>query len=605
MTTALQITGLEVTYPGPPAVRAVDGLDLRVAPGECLGVLGESGSGKSTLAKALLGLLPEAEIAGEIRLGDDDLTDFDEARWDEVRWRRLALVFQSTAALNPVLRVGEQVAEPARVHLGLGAREARRRAVDLLTRVGLGAWAASRHPNKLSGGQRRLALLATSLICDPDIVILDEPTAGLDVLRRRQVLQLLADLRDEGRTLVVFTHDVDALRGLADRVSVLYRGWLAESGPGADVLDDPRAPYTWGLLNAYPSLGTVKDLRGIRGRPPDPSEAAVGCPFRERCTQAIEECDSGRPQLLAPDGEAGERVVACVRGGVVPVLEAVGLSKAYRISTGIGRHEEVVAVEDISLDVREGEVLGCVGATGAGKSTLGQLLLRLVEPDSGAIRLLGQDVLSADADQLKAMRRTAQLLFQDPFEALSPRLTVRQAVREPLDIQRIGRPDERDRLAAAALAEARLPENTAFLQRHTHELSGGQLQRVALARALVLDPKLLIADEAVAMLDPSEQTKMLQLLKSLQVERGMAMVFISHELAVVMRVADRVVVLDEGRVVERGTGTQLMTRPRHAATRRLLEASGAPLARADTPSPNGHHPSPLDTERHTVTSKQD
>lgn len=599
MTAALDISGLRVTYPGPPPVRAVDHLDLTVHPGECVGVLGESGSGKSTLAKALLGLLPEARLEGTARLGGTDLVELDEDGWREVRWRHLSLVFQSTAALNPVLRVGDQIAEPMQVHLDMSERAASQRATQLLDEVGLGAWAAPRYPNELSGGQRRLSLLATALACDPDVVVLDEPTAGLDVLRRHEVLQLLAGMRDAGRTLVVFTHDVDALRGLANRVAVLYRGWLAEIGPAERILDDPRAPYTWGLLNAYPSLGTVKDLRGIRGMPPDPTEVATGCPFLERCTQAIDDCTHDRPPLLAPEGEDGARTVACIRGGLVPVLSARGLRKTYQVRTGVVRRETVTAVDGIDLEVREGEVLGCVGGTGAGKSTLGQLLLRLVEPDAGSVHLQGRDVLAADHDELKALRQKAQMLFQDPFEALSPRLTVRQAVREPLDIQHLGQPADRDATVAHALGDARLPADPSFLERHTHELSGGQLQRVALARALVLEPKLLIADESVAMLDPSEQTKLLQLLKTLQVDRGMAMIFISHDLAVVLRVSDRVVVLDQGRVVEEATSTQLLVAPHHPVTQRLLAASGAPLAQGPQASPNGQANALSDPDRHS------
>lgn len=588
MSEALTISGLRVSYPGPPPVRAVDDVDLAVASGECVGVLGESGSGKSTLAKALLGLLPEARLEGTARLGDTDLVALDEDGWNEVRWRRLSLVFQSTAALNPVLRVGDQVAEPLQVHQGMRERAALQRAGQLLTEVGLGEWAVTRYPNELSGGQRRLSLLATALACDPGVVVLDEPTAGLDVLRRREVLQLLAGLRGAGRTLVVFTHDVDALRGLADRIAVLYRGWLAELGPAERILDDPRHPYTWGLLNAYPSLGTVKDLRGIRGDPPDATSVAVGCPFADRCTQDVAEChEPGRPPLVAPDGEDGQRLVSCVRGGLVPVLTARGLRKTYRVRTGVVRRETVTAVDGIDLEVREGEVLGCVGGTGAGKSTLGQLLLRLAEPDAGSVLLQGRDVLTARGDELKFLRRRAQMLFQDPFEALSPRLTVRQAVREPLDIQDVGDAEDRDDVVVRALGEARLRPDAAFLERHTHELSGGQLQRVSLARALVLEPKLLIADESVGMLDPSEQAKLLQLLKVMQVERGMAMIFISHDLAVVLRVADRVVVLDQGRIVEEATSTQLLVAPQHPVTQRLLAVSGAPLTRGADMAGNG------------------
>ena len=572
---ALSVRGLRVTYPGPPPVQALDGLSLEVAPGECVGILGESGSGKSTLAQALLGLLPEARIEGSVLLDGTELTSLDEKGWRSLRWRRIALAFQSPTALNPVLRIGDQLAEPMREHLGMAADAAAARVTELLESVTLGGWAAERYPRELSGGQRRLVLIAMALACDPDVLILDEPTAGLDPVTREHVLGLLTSLVATRRqALLVVSHDPDALVEVADRIAVMYRGWLAELGPAGRVVSNPRHPYSAGLLNARPTLATIKDLRGIRGEPPRPTEVAVGCPFSGRCTQAAGECVTGRPLHVVPHGEDGRRTVACARGGLLSVLSARGLRKAYETPSGLFGHSRVAAAEDVAIEVREGEVVGLVGPTGGGKSTVAKLLVRLLEPDGGSVWFEGADLLAARGQELRAIRRRLQLLFQDPYEALSPRLTVAQAVREPLDVQRIGTPAERDALVRETLAAVRLPVSGGFLGRHTHELSGGQLQRVALARALVLRPKLLVADEPVAMLDASEQAKMLQLLKTLQVDRGMAMVFISHELAVVLRVADRVVVLDHGRVVEEGTGTRLLASPQHPVTRALLAASG-------------------------------
>jgi peptide/nickel transport system ATP-binding protein len=359
---------------------------------------------------------------------------------------------------------------------------------------------------------------------------------------------------------------------------VLYRGWLAEVGPGRQVLADPRNPYSWALLNARPTLASVKDLRGIRGTPPNPAERAEGCPFYGRCHQSREElCRPAPPPMVAPAGEDGARQVACVRGGVVSILTARNLRKTYTSGGLLGRKTSVSVVDDVSLDVREGEVVGLVGATGAGKSTLGMLLVRLLDADAGAVAFDGHDLLAAGGAELKALRAQVQMLFQDPFEALSPRLTIGAAVQEPLDVQGIGDKVGRRATVRSVLADCRLPVDDAFLDRHTHELSGGQLQRVALARALVLDPRLLVADEAVSMLDPSEQAKMIQLLKHLQVERGMAMIFISHDLSVVLRVSDRVLVLHRGRIVEEGAGGALLATPRHEATRSLLSASGRDL----------------------------
>ena len=575
----LDVRDLVVTYPGPPPVRAVAGISLSVAPGECLGVLGESGSGKSTMARAVLGLASEATIEGTVRLGGTELHTLDEDAWREVRWKRISLSFQSTSALNPVLRCGLQIAEPLRAHMGMHHEAAGRRSEELLTDVGLGSWAAERYPSELSGGQRRLVLLAMALACRPDVAILDEPTAGLDPATRNLVIALLRRVREEtGTALVVLSHDAEALEMLADRVAVLYRGWLAEVGPGHQVLTDPRNPYSWALLNARPTLASVKDLRGIRGTPPNPTERAQGCPFLGRCHQSREDlCRPASPPMVTPPDEDGPRQVACVRGGVVSILTARNLRKSYSSGGLLGRKSSVRVVDDVSLDVREGEVVGLVGSTGAGKSTLGMLLVRLLDADAGAVAFDGHDRFAAAGAELKGLRAQLQMLFQDPFESLSPRLTIGEAVQEPLDVQGIGDKAERRAKVRSVLADCRLPVDDAFVDRHTHELSGGQLQRVALARALVLDPRLLVADEAVSMLDPSEQAKMIQLLKHLQVERGMAMIFISHDLSVVLRVSDRVLVLDRGRIVEEGSGGTLLATPQHEVTRSLLSASGRDL----------------------------
>jgi len=578
-------------------VTALDGITLDVARGECVGILGESGSGKSTLARVLLGLLPEAKIEGELTLDGRTLMGLNENAWRKVRWRQIALSTQSTASLNPVLRIGDQLVEPLQVHQGMNGRLAQQRMQEIITEIGLGDWAVNRFPGELSGGERRLVLLAMALICDPPVIILDEPTAGLDPVTRKRVLNLVKNLRQEkSKSIVLLGHDIQALHLLADKVAVLYRGWLAEIGPTEVVLNDPRSPYTWALLNAQPTLASLKELRGIR-QPSIGSNGVSGCPFHDRCNQAVRECAEIKPVLSSPDRENDTRLVSCVRGGLVNVLKVKDLFKSYKIGTGPFRKYANPVVNQVSLHIREGEVLGLVGGTGAGKSTLALLIARLLDPDGGTIEFAGEDLLRMDRAHLSSVRRKLQLLFQDPFEALSPRMTVVEAVREPLDVQRLGQADERDSLVQKMLSATRLPFDKSFLARHTHELSGGQLQRVALARALVLEPKLLIADEPVSMLDPSEQAEMLQLLKQLQVERGMAMLLISHQLAVVLRIADRVLVLDHGRVVEEGTGTNLLVAPRHAVTRRLLSAAGRDalfkeliISRDSIVSPDTHGP---------------
>jgi peptide/nickel transport system ATP-binding protein len=569
--TLLRVRDLEVTYRGDTPVYAVDGVSFDVHAGECLSLIGESGSGKSSIARSLIGLAAEADVKGSIRLGDVDLMGLDEAGWRAHRWRDLSLVFQSTSALNPALTVGNQITEPLTVSENMARADARARARARLTMLGLADDVFDRFPSELSGGQRRLALLAIALIRDPELIVLDEPTAGLDPITKGQVIELLDRMRtEEHRAMLLLTHDIDAARRLADRTAVLYRGRLAEIGPGS-VLEHPRHPYSWALLNSHPSLGTLKDLRGVRGDPPDPTVRAEGCGFVDRCTQAIVACGESPPDLVA---SGNGHMVACVRGGLLPVVTATGLRKTYR-DRGVLRRSAFVAVDGVDVEVLEGETLGIVGPNGAGKSTLGKLLVRLIESEEGTILFQGEDLGAMDAGALKAARRRLQILLQDPFEALSPRLTVRECVREPLDIQQIGTRAERETIVAETLDEVRL-SFPGLLDRRTHELSGGQLARVNLARALVLAPKLLIADEPFEGVDPSEQAKLLQLLKAIQVERGMALVLVSHDVALVLRTCDRVLVMDEGRVVEQASGTRLLLDPAASTTRRLLNAAGAP-----------------------------
>jgi peptide/nickel transport system ATP-binding protein len=553
----------------------VDRVSFTVAPGQVLGVLGESGSGKSTIAKALLGMADDAVVEGAMSLGGLDLGALGEEGWNDVRWRRISLAFQSTASLNPVLRIGLQMTEPLQLHLGLHRHQAEQRAVELLEDVCLGDWVLDRYPSELSGGQRRLVLLALALACEPEVLLLDEPTAGLDGVTRTRVEALLRGIAAAGRTaMVIFGHDIDTFEALATDVAVLYRGWMAETGPAGPVLSRPQSPYTWALLNARPTLGSIKELRAIPGDPYDQAEVASGCPFLGRCRQAVGACGVETPRLDALEGGDGRRMVACVRGGVVTMLDARGLRKTYNIRQGF-RRDTFVAVEGIDVRAHAGEVVGIVGSTGAGKSTLAMMLLRVLEPDGGTVSLEGTDLLAAQGAELKALRGGTAFLFQDPFEALSPRFTVAQAVREPLDVQGIGTGADRDARVAAMLHAVHLPTDADFLSRHTHELSGGQLQRVALARALVLEPRVVVADEPVSMLDPSEAVRMLQLLKQLQVERGIALVVVSHDLATILRIADHVLVVDRGRVVEEGAGRTILEEPRHPVTRALLIAAGA------------------------------
>ncbi len=588
----LSVHDLRVHFPvdGRPdgtVVRAVDGVSFALLGGRALGIVGETGSGKTTIARALLGLHPPECVRGSVQLDGQELVGLPEEVWRAVRWRRIALVVQSVGtALDPVHRVGEQIAEPMRYHLGLSPAEATARAEALARCVGLEPRHLRAYPHQLSGGEKQRALLAMALSCDPEVLILDEPTSGQDVLSRARILALLKSLRREraGRlSLIVISHDLAAVAALTGEVAVLYAGKIVEIGPTDRVLQTPRHPYTWGLRNAYPNMTTARDLWGIRGVSPDPTNPPPGCRFHPRCTQAMERCRHEAPPFVETDG----RWVACHLGGLQTLLRAEGVRKVF---FGDGRSSgrtpsssdgTVEAVRRATLEIREGEMVALVGETGSGKTTLGRILVGLLSPDEGAVTLEGRDLLAARGEERKRMMRRVQFIAQDPFDAVSPRLTVAEIVREPLDIQRIGSPEEREEKVRRALEAVGLPTTSAFLNRRAHELSGGQLQRVVIARALVLEPKLLIADEPVSMLDPSEQAKVIQLLKSIQNERGMAMLLISHDLALVRKVADRIVVMHAGEIVEEGPGSRIVTASQHEHTRALVRAAPAFLLAED------------------------
>lgn len=566
----LKARGLGVRF---GAVHALDGFDLALEEGECRGLLGESGSGKSTLARTLLGITTDAEFSGSLHLGELDLLHLSSPQWRAIRWREVALAFQAPSALNPGLHLDLQVMEPMEQLMGLRRREARARALSLLERVGLASDRHHAYPGELSTGQKRLGLVAIALACNPRLLILDEPTSGLDPLTRQTLLGLLGELRNErsDRAMLVLGHDVEALHAIADSVQMLYAGRSMEVGPAKVVLEEPRHPYSWALLNSRPSLATVKEIRGIPGDNPDPTHPAVGCPFVPRCPQTILQCSAAPPPLLAVEGRPDHKV-SCIRSGIITVLSARGVHFSHRGPLG----RRIPILHGIDVDLRAGEIVGIVGSTGAGKTTLAMCLTGHLPLDSGRVVFGNTNLRNLRHGEHADSRAGLQMLFQDPFEATSARLTVEEIVREPLDLDsRISSESARE-LVGEALVSVHLPCDPPFLRRRSHELSGGQLQRLGLARALIVQPRVLVADEPVAMLDPSEQAKALQLLKRLQVERGLALILISHDMAVVLRVADRVLVLEGGKVIDRLTGDRLMRGEGQPLTRRLLMAAGVP-----------------------------
>ena len=559
----LQVTDLEVCFGG--EVEALRGVRFSLERGESLAVVGESGSGKSTLAQCLVGLVQPPEARGSVRVKGVEVIGASEEKLREVRWATVALALQGSP-FNPVVPLGDQVAEPLRDRLGIGGGEARRRAEELAREVLLEPALLDRYPHEVSGGQRRRATLAMVLALDPDLVVLDEPTAGLDPATRHELVGRIATLRQaKGFALLVISHDLPDAATMADRTIVLYVGEVMEDGATARVIGEPTHPYSWDLVNAYPVMTTTKDLRPIRGRPPDPRAVPPGCPYNTRCTQAESVCVEKRPELLL----SRDRLVFCHFGGLKTLLSARNLTKSF----GRGRHI-VPALQDVSVNLREGESLGIVGPSGSGKSTLARILSAHLAADTGEVLLEGEPLPKSWRGSDRLRRRRIQLVMQDPADALSPRLTVEELVREPLDLQKDGDGAYRSAVAEA-LESVGLPARGSFLRARTHQLSGGQLQRIALARALIARPKLLVADEPTAMLDASEQARLLVVLRERQIEMGLGLLFVSHDIAVVRKVTDRMIVLDGGRVVEEGPSALVSSMPRSATARLLIEASSA------------------------------
>jgi peptide/nickel transport system ATP-binding protein len=562
LTALLQVTDLAVRFGG--EVDALRGVSFRLDRGESLAIVGETGSGKSTLALCLAGLIQPPEARGSVVVDGQELMGASAEELRSVRWAKVALALQG-APFNPVVAVGTQVAEPLRERLGLPSGEARQRAEELAREVFLEPDLLDRFPHQLSGGERRRAALAMVLALDPDLIVLDEPTAGLDPATRREVVGRIRHLADErGFALVVISHDLPDAAHLTSQSLVLYAGEAMEMGTTGRVIAEPAHPYSWALVNAYPVMTTTKDLRPIRGRPPDPRAVPPGCPYHPRCTQAEAVCWEQRPPLAQSRG----RLVLCHFGGLKTLLAATDVSKTFRQ----GRRQ-VAALQGVSLQVREGESVGIIGPSGSGKSTLARIVTGHLTTDSGQVLLEGKPLSGSGGRDERQLRRRVQLVMQDPWDALSPRLKVEELVREPLDLLRGSEAGDRRQAVAEALDSVGLPSSGTFLEARIHELSGGQLQRVALARALVVGPKLLVADEPTSMLDASEQARLLVVLRERQIEMGLGLILVSHDMAVVRKVTDRIVVLGAGHVVEEGPSNEVSTSPRSEVGRQLVKAA--------------------------------
>jgi peptide/nickel transport system ATP-binding protein len=498
---------------------AVDGVSFTLEPGRALGVVGESGSGKSTIALALLGF-HQREVSGSVVVDGTEVIGAPEPQVRRLRGRRIAMIFQDPlSALDPYLRIGDQIAEVHREHTGASRAASHARAVEVLDRVGIpdSARRARAYPHEFSGGMRQRALIAMALALEPKVLVADEPTTALDVTVQAQILDLVADLRAEtGMALLLVSHDMAVVAGNTDDVLVMREGKAVEYGPVRDVLDRPSAAYTRDLLAAVPRLDVPS------GRPP----------------------------------------VADAR----PLVRLTGLTRHFRVGPPL-RREVVRAVDGVDLEIRSGETLGIVGESGSGKTTLARMLVRLLDPTSGRIEFDGTDIGGLAGRRLGPYRRDLQMVFQDPASSLNPRRSVGESVATPLRIH--GSPDPRDE---AAELMRRVGLDPARYDAYPHEFSGGQRQRIGIARALALRPRLLVCDEPVTALDVSTQAQVIALLAELQEDFGLTLVFVAHDLAVVRKVSDRVAVMRQGKVVELADADTLYENPSHPYTRDLLAA---------------------------------
>ena len=602
----LSVRDLSVTFATDEGdVQAVRGLSYEVRPSEILAIVGESGSGKSVSSLAVMGLLPSnAQVkASALEFEGQDLLSMPAQQMRSLRGREIGMIFQDpVTALNPVITVGDQLTEPLKIHLGMSEQQARERALELLTLVGIpdAKNRLDQYPHQFSGGMRQRVMIAIGLSCNPRLLIADEPTTALDVTIQAQILELMKDLcRRLGVALVIITHNLGVVARYADRVLVMYGGRMLECGATATVLQQPRHLYTAGLLSSVPSLDSplLGRLAAIEGTPPNPRRLPPGCAFAPRCPHAQPVCQGSlQPQVT----DVGS-VSACARAAEMaagtlawkpshsavhvatpqarastqdtrPLVELESLEKTFSIQRGLfGKTVHVKAVRDITLSIGRRETVGVVGESGCGKSTLGRLLLRLEEPTAGRILFRGQDITHLSDSRLREFRRQAQVVFQDPFSSLNPRQRISDIIAEPMLVHGLARNGTEARTEALRLLDlVGLREDQA--DRYAHQLSGGQRQRVAIARALAMRPDFIVCDEAVSALDVSIQAQVVNLLSDLQQQLDLSYFFIGHDLAVVRQIATRVVVMYLGRIVEIADRDAFYSRPLHPYSQALMSA---------------------------------
>ena len=565
----LQVTDLSVDFGVDKEwVPAAIDLNYEVRAGEVLALVGESGSGKSASSMALLGLLPSnSRVSGSVKLNGQEILGLGPAKLRRIRGNDVAVIFQEPmTAMNPVYTIGFQIVETLRLHNAISPEEARERALRLLELVELPdpAKAFKSYPHQLSGGQRQRAMIAQSLSCDPKLLIADEPTTALDVTVQAEILGLMRSLRNKlDSAIVLITHDMGVVADLADKIAVMRNGRIVETGTAEEIFSNPRHEYTRQLLASVPRLGASHE----RGE----AEVDVTAALASATGVTLDIVDDDEMKRREEENEAALARAAeeAVHGD--PVLELAGVAIDYPKQ---GRVPAFRAVEGADLVIYPGQVVGLVGESGSGKTTIGRAAVGLLPVAEGSLKVAGQEIAGASRKQLQSLRRNVGMVFQDPSSSLNPRLPIGESIGEPMYLAGVAKGEALQKKIEVLLDQVELPR--AYRNRYPHELSGGQKQRVGIARALALQPKLMVADEPTSALDVSVQAKVLELFRDLQRELGFACLFVTHDLAVIDVLADRICVMRHGNIVEQGTRDEILRNPQEAYTQRLLAAVPLP-----------------------------
>ncbi|MEQ2466760.1 MULTISPECIES: ABC transporter ATP-binding protein [Bacillaceae] len=613
METILEVKDLHIsfkTYAG--IVQAIRGVDFTLKKGETLAIVGESGSGKSVTSRAIMKLLPEgiSNISkGEILFYGQDLVSLSERKMQNIRGSEISMIFQDPmTALNPTMKVGLQVVESVRKHRKIAQKEAKKIALELFELVGIPnvELRYNQYPHQFSGGMRQRIMIALALACNPKILIADEPTTALDVTIQAQILDLLKDIQKKtGTAIILITHDLGVVANIADSVAIMYAGKIVEKGTVDEIFYDPRHPYNWGLLSSMPNLDTKGELISIPGSPPNLMNPPKGDPFAARNEYAMAIDYQLEPPMyqitdthyaaswllhekapkIAPPVSVNEKGISLVQKSVEieesrekrflssePIMEVNNLKKYFQID----KNQTLKAVDDVSFHIMKGETLGLVGESGCGKSTTGRTILKLYEATYGEVIFQKKKINgNVRNEEKKAIHRKMQMVFQDPYASLDSRKTVEDIIAEGMDIHQLYQTkEERTEKVKELLELVGLPKEHA--SRYPHEFSGGQRQRIGIARALAVDPEFLILDEPISALDVSIQAQVVNLLKKLQMEKGLTYLFIAHDLSMVKYISDRIGVMYLGGLVELAPAEELYTEPFHPYTKALLSAIPIP-----------------------------